>query len=631
MSGIAGIVNLDGAPVNRALLDRMAEFIHYRGPDAKGVWVEGPVGLAHTMARTTQETEHEHQPATLDGEVWITADARLDGRAALIAELRGRGRECPPCTTEPELILHAYGAWGEGCVDHLLGDFAFAIWDGRTRKLFCARDQFGIKPFFYARVGSAFVFSNTLNCIRLVPGVSDDLDEQFIGDFLLFELSPDLHRTAFEALRRLPPAHTLVAADGRMRIRRYWTLPIDPPTVFKNSRDYVERFLELFKQAVEDRLRTRRVGVFMSGGLDSTSVAAMAKKISERTGEPLELRAHAVVYDRLVPDQERHYAEAAAKGLGIPIDCFVADGYRLFEGWNDGRVRFPEPVSNPLVLMGLDRLQGIAAGTRVALSGYGGDPALSSLISRHCRELLKQARLGQLALDVARYLAAEGRFSRLYLRIRLARWLHGNHWRGEYPEWLNPEFEKRLDLRTRWEEFGRSVVPKGVVRPEAYDLLRAPTWPGIFDGYDAGTTGALLEVRHPFFDLRLLRYLLSLETLPWCSDKEVLRVAMKGLLPEEIRLRPKTPITVDPFTARKSELTQALGGGFFPAPELERFVSLNGTSGPRNEIRPLRLLRELRPITLSFWLKSQSAIVYNLRNEEGSREAGTGTATKKTV
>jgi asparagine synthase (glutamine-hydrolysing) len=631
MSGIAGTVEWSGGPVDRALVERMTAYLAFRGPDARRVWTGGEAGLGHTLLRTTEEAEHEQQPATLDGFVWITADARMDGRADLIRELRAGGRDCPATATGAQFILHAYALWGEQAVEHLIGDFSFAIWDSRQRKLFCARDQFGVKPFFYAQVGNSLVFSNTLDCVRLCPGVSDELDEQFIADFLLFELSPDLDRTAFQALRRLPPAHALVAAKGQVRVRRYWTLPVDPPTVYKNPRDHVERFLELFEQAVGDRLRTRRVGVFMSGGLDSTSVAAMAKRISASAAEPLELQAHAIVYDRLVPYRERHYAGIAAKGLGIPIDYFVADGYRLFEGWDDGRVRFSEPINHPTVLMGLEHLRGIACRTRVALSGYGGDPALSSLISRHCRELLRQGRLGQIASDFGRYLAAEGRISRLYLRTRLARWSRGNRSAGGYPEWLNPEFERRLDLRTRWQEFGRSVAPKGVVRPEAYDLLSGPMWPDIFEGYDAGRTGVLLEVRHPFFDLRLLRYLLSLPTLPWCSDKEILRVAMKGLLPEEIRLRPKTPMTVHPFTARRADLSRVLGDRFVPVPELARFVLWDGTPALQNETHFLPLWRGLRPITLNFWLKSRSAFVYNLPNEEGSREPDTGTATKKAI
>src|SRR5205814_3811924 len=140
---IVGIINLDGAPVDRPLLERMTDFLAFRGPDAKSVWSDGHVGLGHTMLRTTWESENEQQPCSLDGRVWITADARVDGRADLVRLLAAKGRDVLKGATDPQLILHAYDAWGEGCVQHLIGDFAFAIWDRDRQRLFCARDQLG--------------------------------------------------------------------------------------------------------------------------------------------------------------------------------------------------------------------------------------------------------------------------------------------------------------------------------------------------------------------------------------------------------------------------------------------------------------------------------------------------------
>lgn len=148
MSGIVGILNRDGAPVDRDLLAKMTGFMAFRGPDAQETWIDGNAGFGHTLLRTTWESEREKQPCTLEGQVWITADARIDRREELIQELQAAGRH--PCkgATDPELILHAYHAWNEQCLEHLLGDFSFAIWDGRARRLFCARDHFGIKPFY---------------------------------------------------------------------------------------------------------------------------------------------------------------------------------------------------------------------------------------------------------------------------------------------------------------------------------------------------------------------------------------------------------------------------------------------------------------------------------------------------
>ena len=612
MSGIAGIVNLDGAPVNRALLDRMAAFLQYRGPDRTGVWSEGPVGFVHTLFATTEEAKREQQPLSLAGQTWITADARIDGGSDLIRELAGRGCHCSSDATAPELILRAYAVWGEQCLDHLLGDFAFAIWDGAKRKLFCARDHFGVKPFHYTRVGNSLIFGNAINCVRIAEGVSQELDEQFIADFLLFEMSPDLDRTAFRAIRRLPPAHTLVSSGEQVTLRRYWTLPVEPPTVYKRSRDYVDRFLELFEQATADRLRTSQVAVLMSGGLDSTSVAAAAKTVSQKTGEPLGITAYPMAYDRLVHYEEGPYARLTAEWLGIGIDYFTADDYRLFDGWEDGRLQFCEPINNPLALMGLHYLQRVAGGNRVALSGFGGDPALASLISRHCRERVRERRFGRLTLDIGSFLSAEGRLSRLYMRGRLKRLVGRPATRNRaYPEWLNPDLEKRLNLRARGQGFCMEPAPDGVVRPEAYQMLAGPLWPYIFEGYDAGGTTVPLEVRHPFFDLRLLRYLLTLPALPWCSDKEILRVAMKGRLPEKIRLRPKTPMFETPYHALKQDVAATIRDRFLPVPGLANFVVPERLPGTLREEETSwsAIVAALRPVSLNFWLKARSAFV----------------------
>src|SRR5881396_678940 len=189
MSGIVGILNFDGAPIDRALLRRMTDFMTFRGPDEQQVWVDGNVGFGHTLLRTTFESEHEHQPFTLDGRTWIVADARVDAQADLIAKLAARGEEVKRGITDVELLLRAHHVWGEDCVDHLLGDFAFAIWDGPKRRLFCARDHLGVKPFFYAHLGATVIFSNTLDCIRRHPAISDKLNDPAIADFLLFDLN----------------------------------------------------------------------------------------------------------------------------------------------------------------------------------------------------------------------------------------------------------------------------------------------------------------------------------------------------------------------------------------------------------------------------------------------------------
>src|ERR1700738_1961328 len=275
MSGIVGIINLDGAPVDRDLLRRMTDFMSYRGPDTQEIWIAGNVGFGHTMLRTTFEAETEKQPLTLEGQVWLTADARIDGRSELISKLeaklgtRLRVGSDSRIPNDAELILYAYRAWKEDCLKHLIGDFVFAIWDGDERRLFCARDHFGVKPFYYAHSNNCFVLSNTLNCVRQHPAVSAKLNDVAIGDFLLSGLNQEPATTTFADIARLPGANALTNSAGGLRVRRYWSLPHHFHLNYKDSRDYPQQFRELLSQSVKDRLRTDRVALEISGGLDS--------------------------------------------------------------------------------------------------------------------------------------------------------------------------------------------------------------------------------------------------------------------------------------------------------------------------------------------------------------------------
>ncbi|HEV2388545.1 MAG TPA: asparagine synthase-related protein [Candidatus Acidoferrales bacterium] len=620
MSGIAGIVNLDGAPVDRDLLERMASSVAYRGPDASEVWTRGPTGFVHTSFRTTFEAQRERQPMSLDGEVWITADARIDGREDLLAELRGHGCTCSPDATDPELILHAYAVWRERSVEHLIGDFAFAIWDHRERKLFCARDHFGVKPFFYAHVNEALVFSNAMDCPRLHPDAPDDLYEPEIADFLVLGAGFDLERTAREVIRRLAPAHVLIAVDDKVCTRRYWTLPVDPPTVFRRSQEYVERFLELFEQAVADRLRTDRAAVLMSGGMDSTSVAAMAKRAAGKSGSPCAISAHSQVYHRLIQDREARFASAAARYIGIPLTEFALDDRQLLGFWDRPEFRRAEPWKTPLFDGTLSDVLGRPVSARVVLTGQGGDGIFSSLRKRHCLDRIRSGDWVRLAGELSRYVLSEGRRHRLQLRFRWQALAGRGATPRPFPVWLNPEFERRLHLRERYERYEAAPVwsrtPVDAVRPEAHGLMSSPIWAGLFEEYDPDNFGACVDARHPFFDLRLVRYVLSLPALPWCSDKELLRRSMRGLLPDEVRLRRKQPIASDLLTAFYQSSRKSWLDDFEPDEALGQYVDFKRAKECIQNPPPWEVMVHLRPMVLNFWLKWQCQSAYKVHKEE---------------
>jgi asparagine synthase (glutamine-hydrolysing) len=591
MSGIAGIFHLDGRPADRALIDSMTDSLAFRGPDGRHVWNGASVALGHTLLKTTFEAESECQPISMDGQVWITADARIDAREDLAGEL-GLPQSAltrPDC----ELILHAYARWGEDCVDHLLGDFAFAIWDSRSRKLFCARDHFGVRPFYYAHIAGTLVFSNTLNCIKLHPAVSDKLNELAIADFLISGYNQDSATTTFSDILRLPPAHVLVATADGVSARRYWSLPEDEPIRYRRTRDYVEHFRAFLETATADRLRTKRVAVMMSGGLDSPAVAAFARKASPDT----EVCAYTVVYDSLIPDDERHFAGLVAESLGIPIVFTPFDGERPFGRVEDFNT--PEPWNEPLRLLNYHKR--IAAKTPVILTGLGADPLLcvSPLTSWAAVRAIPPVHT---ALNMAGYLWDRKAVPRLALRSTL---LHMLGRRSEpeidLPSWLNAEFVRRCGLEERAATH-RDTETTGQLRPKARGNLCSAFWPALFQGDDACYVGAPIEYRHPFFDLRLARYLLAIPELPYSMDKYLLRLALRGVLPEPVRTRPKTPLRGDPLHAalKRNGLAQPIP----PQPRLYDFVNANAM--PVLATAPAeRLWVDTRVETLNGWLQFQ--------------------------
>ncbi len=599
MSGIVGILHTDGAPIDGSLLHGLTRFMDFRGPDAQQVWIDGNAGFGHALLATTEESICENQPCTLDGRVWITADARIDAQSELIGKLHCP--QLPPLQTlnDAELILAAYDQWGEACLDHLLGDFAFAIWDSRSRTLFCARDHLGGKPFYYAQIGDLLLFSNTLDCIRCHPEVSDELNDLAIADFLLFGINQDPAKTSFADIQRLPAAHKLVCSEGAPAVSRYWTMPVEEPLRYKRKRDYADRFLELFEGAVRDRFRTDRVAVLMSGGMDSTSVAAIARKVGRPSAD---LRAFTVTYDPLIPDEERRFAALAAETLQTPIEYLPAGEHPLYEGCSTPGIWTCEPRDFTERTFQVKQYLAIQKHSRVALTGEGGDPALLPTDLEH---LLKVYSWWRVAGDLLGYVWRHRRRPPLGLRNTWARWTRKRN--GHYPEWLNPEFERRLKLRARWEDLPKPSPSVHPLRPTAYSSFTSSAsvawWSCLLESYDAGYTGIPVEVRHPILDLRLLRFLLAIPPLPWCADKNLLRVAMRGILPEEVRVRPKARLAGDPALERLRHGSMAWIDRFEPVPALAHYVDRQAIPRVTGRHADHYWHLHLGPFELNLWLK----------------------------
>jgi asparagine synthase (glutamine-hydrolysing) len=503
--------------------------------------------------------------------------------------------------SDARLILHAYHVWGEDCVEHLLGDFAFAIWDGRARRLFCARDHFGVKPFYYARVGRTIVLSNTLDCVRLHPAVGDRLNELAIGDFLLFCFNQEPTTTTFADVQRLPPAHSLTVGEGAASQKRYWTLPTGGRIRYQRSFEYVDHFNELLRAAVGDRIGPDRVGIWMSGGVDSVSIAAAAREIRSAREAGSKLHAHTTVFDTLIPDRERHYSGVAAQALGIEIHYLCADGYRPLDGWDRFGQWTPEPPDDPFLLLRHRQFRQAASYGRVLLCGEGGDEVLwrSTVV-----DLLGRIRLPELSAGVVASLVRYGRRPDAGIRARMMQWLGYPPQRPPYPEWLNLAFANRLHLRERWEELSAPRAPGDhALRAEAYRKLTTPTWAWYAESCDAGVTRAPLELRYPFLDVRLVAYLLAIPPIPWFVDKQILRRAMKGRLPEAVRCRPKAPLAGDPLRAHLRESGISELDTFEAVPELAQYVNRAAIPRMAGECGSSDPWLNVRPFCLNRWLK----------------------------
>ncbi len=601
MSGLVGMCTLDGGPVDRALLERMTQWLAFRGPDAQQVWSEGSVGFGYTLLATSPATAGQ-QPVTHEG-VTVVADLRLDARSELIAALRSRGQDVSNSTSDATLLLCAYFVWGEECLNHLLGDFAFAIWDGRRRQLFCARDPFGIKPFFYAHLGTSFVFSNTLECLRLHPGISDRLNEQAIADFLLFESNQDPGTTVYADIRRLAPAHALTVSAEGTRLCKYADLPDEDPLNLRDPAAAVAQLRTLLSAAARDRLPEGPAVVLLSGGLDSTSVAAAALGWRRAEADSPALRALTVVYER-VSDPERRYAPLAASALGIPLDFLPGDDFGPYQSADPPPPPAPEPVHDPFSSFSHAQLTAVAARARVAFTGNGGDPAFSSSLSAHFAGLARRRRFGRILRDLAQFMSAEGRLSRLYPRTRMRILARRVHPPDLFPPWLNEEFASRLHLRARWTEINRpGPLPRRAPRPSAFESFRSVQWAQMFELFDAGVTRLPLEFRHPFFDLRMISFLLRLPALPWCSDKELLRLALRGVLPEEVRLRPKTPLVADPLVVALRHDSSQWTSRLLRSGPLAPFVRVEQVPEVAGETDSNRAWMHLRPLSLQRWLQ----------------------------
>jgi asparagine synthase (glutamine-hydrolysing) len=606
MGGIAAVYRRDGARIEPQLLDDLRRRLLVRGPDSSDVWSCGSFGLVHTHLATEPGSKAD-QPYSRDGQIWVTADARIDARRELAAKLGVHG-EVSSISSDAELIWHAYRRWGERCAEHLLGDFAFVIADLNARRIVCARDHFGVKPLFYAVDKDWIVVSNLLECVRRFEFVESRLDEDFVLDFLLHGWNSRSTATAFEQVRRLAPAHTLVCTADNVRQSRYWELTVPPEDETTSHEEHVERFSERFEAAVSDRLRGQPAFLSFSGGKDSTSIAAEASRLlSDLPGQP-SIRGICAVYDRIIPDQERRYATRAADWLGMPVDFLACDDLPVFDqDWDTPGGQTPEPSlrAEPVHRKLMEFTRGR---TRFLLCGFGGDEALKAP-SQYYWKLLQEGRWLRWAVDCGRHLWHLRSLPPVGLRTLLYKRAWGRlsgrqRLAPTFPAWLNPELVRAHHLQERWEQFWKEDRPLVDSRkPGGYAAFSRSLVAHSLDVYDAHSLGAGVEYRFPYLDLRVLQHLWSVPPIPLRFDKHIVQRAFDKRLPPEVLRRRKQPLAGEPLLAKRIHLPISWEECLDRTPELRSYVTCNpAPAGDFSKLNAYDLQAAIAVFELESWM-----------------------------
>ncbi|MGA7521116.1 MAG: asparagine synthase (glutamine-hydrolyzing) [Acidobacteriaceae bacterium] len=312
MCGIAGLINCGDRPA----LQAMADVIAHRGPDSEGLewFASARSGLAHRRLAILDLSPAGHQPmSTDDGRYWITYNGELYNYRDLRAQLQQHGFRFRS-QSDTEVLLKAYRHWGAECLSRFNGMFAFAIYDVQTRTLFAARDRFGVKPFYYVSDGTRFIFASEIKAILATGLVAAEPDYFALHTPARFQLSP---LTGFQGILKLPPAHSLTWHDGRLEIARYWRLdPCEDPTIAESAA--LEQLDSLLGDAVRlQMIADVPVGVFLSGGVDSSIISAMARRNTSHDIHSFTIRYsdQDQKLERATPDEV--FARQVAKDFGF--------------------------------------------------------------------------------------------------------------------------------------------------------------------------------------------------------------------------------------------------------------------------------------------------------------------------
>lgn len=558
MCGIAGIFNLNEKDVDREMIKKMTGIIAHRGPDDEGFYVKKNISLGHRRLSIIDLSDLGHQPmSNEDGSVWITYNGEIYNYLELKKELIKKGYVFKS-KTDTEVIVYAYEEWGENCLNMFNGMFAFTIWDEKKQQFFCARDRFGIKPFYYFFDGERFVFASEIKAIVSLPFFKKEPNEKLIYDYLAFGIADHTEETFFKNIKNLEPSHYLVLKKDRLEIKRYYQLPFNEDLgkfERKKCQKYSQKFLELFEDSIKLRLRSDvSVGSCLSGGLDSSTIVCITDKIfrgkefdKDTVGKCQKTFSSCFEDERF---DERKYIQEVVKNTRVQENFVFPLGEKLWAEIDNLIWHQEEPFGSTSIyaqwsVMKLARENN----TKVLLDGQGGDELLAGYLSyfgpyfnqllingrilKLLKEILKAKNNSQQSFEELAFYPLKGmgmflpQFFRLFLRKKLL--LESNFINVNFAdlykkrENINVKKESRMNLqKTLWQD-GVNIGLRSLLRYE-----------------DKNSMAFSVETRLPFLDYRVVEYAFSLPACYKIHDgwtKYLLRANLKNPIPEKIRWR----------------------------------------------------------------------------------------------
>ncbi len=548
MCGIVGIVNSDRTDVDRPLLARMCDAISHRGPDDDGFYFQGPAGLG--MRRLSIiDVKGGHQPIhNQDRTAWIVFNGEIYNYRELRAKLEDLGHTFYT-NSDTEAIVHAYDQYGADCPNHLRGMFAFAIWDERTEELFIARDRVGKKPLLYANVNGQFIFGSEFSALLQHSGISKDVDHEALHHYLSFMCVP-APLTAYRAIRKLEPAHSLRWRRGEITTQRYWQ-PDFSRKLEIDEQEAGERAIEILREAVQVRLMSEvPLGAFLSGGIDSSAVVAL---MSEVSSEPV--KTFSIGFEEQ-DFSELHHARRVAEHVGADHHEFIVrpDAMEVLPTLVE---HYGEPYADSSAIPTYYVARETRKHVTVALNGDGGDESFAGyeryaamrLAERYRRipALLRESVVRQAVdlipsspttrsrvRDVQRFLGSAS----LPKSERYLRWVSVFDTaakRDLYSDKFSLETQDlhSSDMLDPW--FARANG-SGIVDAALLTDIMTYLPNDLLVKVDIATMAVSLEARSPFLDHKVIEFAASLPEkykLRGLTTKYLLKQILKKLLPQE--------------------------------------------------------------------------------------------------